>query len=107
MDIRFNSDNAIDGNADLGDKVRERITERLETRFGSRLTTIEVHVSDVDGDSNRSDGVEAKIEARPKNGAPIFVSERAEEPFDAVNSALGTMVSRLDTVFGKADRHRA
>ena len=54
MDIRFNSDNAIDGNADLGDKVRERITERLETRFGSRLTTIEVHVSDVDGDSNRS-----------------------------------------------------
>lgn len=106
MEIRFNSDNSIDGSADLGDAVRERLAERLETRFGSRLTTVEVHVRDVDGDSNRSDGVEASLEARPKNGEPIFVSERAEKPFDAVNSALGTLVNRLDTVFGKADRHR-
>lgn len=107
MDIRFNSDNAIDGSAELGDAVRERIMERLDNRFGSRLTTIEVHVRDVDGDSNRSDGVEARLEARPKSGAPIFVSEQAEKPFDAVNSALGTLVNRLDSVFGKADRHRS
>lgn len=107
MDIRFNSDNAIDGHAGLAEKVQARITERLETRFGSRLTTIEVHVRDVDGDSNRADGVEARIEARPANGQPLFVSERAAEPYDAVNAALGTMVTRLDGVFGKADRHRA
>lgn len=106
MDIRFNSDNSIDGSADMADAVRERLTERLETRFGSRLTTIEVHVRDVDGDSNRSDGIEARLEARPKNGAPIFVTERAELPLDAVNAALGTLVTRLDSVFGKADRHR-
>lgn len=106
MDIRFNSDNAIEGSADLGEAVRERITERLDTRFGSRLTTVEVHVRDVDGDSNRDDGVEARLEARPQNGAPIFVSGRAAEPFEAVNTALGTLVNRLDSVFGKADRHR-
>ena len=107
MDIRFNSDNAIEGSAELADSVRERITERLDTRFGARLTTVEVHVRDVDGDSNRKDGVEARLEARPKNGEPIFVSGRAAEPFEAVNAALGTMVGRLDKVFGKADRHRA
>jgi hypothetical protein len=106
MDIRFNSDNAINGSADMAEAVTERLTERLETRFGSRLTTIEVHVRDVDGDSNRSDGVEARMEARPKNGAPIFVAERREKPLDAVNAALGTLVNRLDSVFGKADRHR-
>lgn len=102
MDIRFNSDNAIEGSADLAQAVEERLTERLETRFGSRLTTIEVHVRDVDGDSNRADGVEA----RPRNGDPIFVAERGEKPMEAVNSALATLVNRLDSVFGKADRHR-
>lgn len=106
MDIRFNSDNAINGSAEMAQAVEERLTERLDTRFGSRLTTIEVHVRDVDGESNRSDGVEARLEARPKNGDPIFVAERGEKPMDAVNAALGTLVNRLDTVFGKADRHR-
>lgn len=106
MDIRFNSDNAVDGSEELAQAVRERLDERLSTRFGSRLTTIEVHVRDVDGDSNRSDGIEATIEARPKNGDPIAVSGRAEKPFEAVNTALGTLVNRLDSVFGKADRHR-
>lgn len=106
MDIRFNTDNAIDGSAEMTQAVQERITERLETRFGSRLTTIEVHVRDVDGDSNRADGVEARLEARPKNGQPIFVAERAEKPLEAMNAALSTMVARLDKVFGKADRHR-
>lgn len=106
MDIRFNSDNAIEGSADMAQAVEERLTERLETRFGSRLTTIEVHVRDVDGDSNRADGVEARLEARPRDGQPIFVAERAEKPLEAVNAALGTLVTRLDTVFGKADRHR-
>lgn len=106
MDIRFNSDNAINGSADMAQAVEHRLTERLETRFGDRLTTIEVHVRDVDGESNRADGVEARLEARPKNGDPIFVAERGEKPMDAVNSALGTLVNRLDSVFGKADRHR-
>lgn len=106
MDIRFNSDNAINGSADMARAVEDRLTERLETRFGSRLTTIEVHVRDVDGDSNRSDGVEARLEARPRNGDPIFVAERGEKPLEAFNAALGTLVNRLDTVFGKADRHR-
>lgn len=106
MDIRFNSDNAINGSADMAEAVEERLTERLEARFGSRLTTIEVHVRDVDGDSNRPDGVEARLEARPRSGDPIFVAERAEKPLEAVNAALGTLVSRLDSVFGKADRHR-
>jgi len=106
MEIRFNSDNAIEGSAGMAQAVEERLTERLETRFGSRLTTIEVHVRDVDGDSNRADGVEARLEARPRNGQAIFVAERAEKPLEAVNAALGTLVTRLDTVFGKADRHR-
>lgn len=106
MDIRFNTDNAIEGSSNLANEVEQRLTERLNTRFGSRLTTIEVHVRDVDGTSNRDDGVEAMIEARPMNGRPIAVAERRAEPMAAVNAALGTLVDRLDAIFGKADRHR-
>lgn len=106
MDIQFNSDNAVDGSGDLADQVRERIHAKLDTRFGSRLTRVEVHVRDVDGTSNRPDGIEATIEARPANGAPVAVTAQGREPLDAVNSALGPMVSRLDAMFGKADRHR-
>lgn len=107
MNVHFNSDNATPLDADFAARVEERLTERLDERFGSRLTRIEVHVRDVDGDTNGPRGLEAQLEARPANGAPIVVTERASEPMQAVNAALGTLVNRLDSVFGKADRHRA
>ena len=107
MEIRFNSDNATDLGAEFASGVKERLTERLDNRFGARLTRIEVHVRDVDGTTNGAQGIEAQLEARPANGAPIVVTERAREPMQAVNAALGTLVNRLDSVFGKADRHRA
>lgn len=106
LEIQFNSDNAVNGNDDLSAQARERISERLSERFGSRLTRIEVHVRDIDGTSNGPEGIEATIEARPSNGSPIVVTARNSSPMEAVNSALGTMVTRLDAVFGKADRHR-
>lgn len=106
MEIQFNSDNAVDGTGDLGTEVRERIVERLDERFGTRLTRVEVHVRDIDGTSNGPEGIEAMIEARPSNGSPIAVTARNSGPMEAVNSALGTLVGRLDAVFGKADRHR-
>lgn len=106
MEIYLNSDNATDLDHDFTSVVDERVTERLEARFGSRLTRVEVHVRDIDGTTNGPEGIEAQIEARPANGAPIVVKERADEPMKAINSALGTLVSRLDSVFGKADHHR-
>ncbi len=107
MDIRFNSDNATELGAEFASGVEERLKERLDTRFGDRLTRVEAHIRDVDGTTNGPQGIEALLEARPANGAAIVVTERAGEPMQAINAALGTLVSRLDSVFGKADRHRA
>ena len=106
MEIYLNSDNATELDQSFASAVDERISERLETRFGSRLTRVEVHVRDIDGTTNGPSGIEAQIEARPANGAPIVVKERAGEPMQAVNSALGTLVTRLDSIFSKADQHR-
>ncbi len=106
MEIQFNSGNATALDAGFADDVEARVIERLDTRFGSRLTRVEVHVRDIDGTTDGPDGIEATLEARPANGAPIVVTERAAEPMQAINSALGTLVNRLDTVFGKAGDHR-
>lgn len=106
MEIQINTDNSISGTASMIDEMRERLEDRLSRRFGSRLTRLEVHIRDIDGDSNRSDGVEAQIEARPANGDPVSVSERAGDPMQAFNAALVPLVARLSTLFGKRERVR-
>ena len=106
MDIQFNTDNRVDGTTRLNDKVMKRIHERLDPRFAHRLTRIEVHIRDIDGDSNGPSGIEVTLEARPSGGQPIEAVGRGDEPVQAVNVALGKLVSRLDSVFGKADRVR-
>jgi hypothetical protein len=106
MDFQFNTGNKIDGDARMEAHFETRIRERL-ARFEPRLSRVEVHVRDIDG-TRRSgpEGVEAVIEARPKDGAPLAVTERGATPEEAVGSALQTLVGRLDATFGKADRVR-
>ncbi|WP_448502249.1 HPF/RaiA family ribosome-associated protein [Sphingomonas sp.] len=105
MDFQFNSDNNIDGTADMATQAETRIRERL-ARFEGRLTRIEVHVRDIDGTNNGPDGIEASIEARPAGGQPMTVTDRASKPEAAVNGALQKLVARMDSEFGKLDRVR-
>ncbi len=106
MDFQFNTGNKIDGDARMEAHFETRIRERL-ARFEPRLSRLEVHVRDIDG-TRRSgpEGVEAVLEARPKDGAPVTVTERGATPEEAVGSALQTLVGRLDSTFGKSDRVR-
>ncbi|PKP89673.1 MAG: hypothetical protein CVT77_17260 [Alphaproteobacteria bacterium HGW-Alphaproteobacteria-16] len=105
MQIQFNSDSRIEGGADTAEAVEARIRERL-SRFEARLTRIEVHVGDVDGDRNGPRGVEAKIEARPAGDRPVVVTDRAADAKGAIAGALGKLVALLDTHFSKADAVR-
>jgi hypothetical protein len=106
MDFQFNTGNKVDGDARMDEHFETRFRQRL-ARFESRLSRIEVHVRDVDG-TRRSgpEGIEAGIEARPKSGDPIRVTEHGATPEAAVGAALQTLVARLDSIFGKADRVR-
>ncbi|MGE6699659.1 HPF/RaiA family ribosome-associated protein [Hyphomonas sp. NPDC076900] len=106
MDFQFNTGNKVDGDARMQAHFETRFRERLE-RFKPRLSRIEVHVRDTDGTRREGpDGIEAVIEARPYNGAPLTASDRAATPEEAVGSALQKLVARLDATFGKADRVR-
>lgn len=106
MDFQFNTGNKVNGDARMKDYFETRFRERLD-RFEPRISRVEVHVRDTDGTlRNGPDGIEAVIEARPFNGEPVTVRDKAGTREEAVASALQKLVARLEGVFGKADRVR-
>lgn len=106
MRVQFNNDNTTSFDPEFRADTESRIRERL-SRFADRLTRIEVHLRDIDGPSTEtSRGIEATLEARPASGRPLAATDRARRAGEAVNGALGKIVARLDSTFGKLDRVR-
>jgi len=81
--------------------VRERLS-----RFEDRLTRIEVHVRDENGPKHGGDDKACTIEARPRSGRAIGVTEHAATVDDAARKAASTLAQRLDRHFGKSERHK-
>ncbi|MCW5647912.1 HPF/RaiA family ribosome-associated protein [Sphingopyxis solisilvae] len=105
MQILVNTDNRTPGPAGRTAALEQRIGERLN-RFSSRLSRVEAHIRDVDGDTNGARGMEARLEARPNGGDPLSAKADGVDAEQALNNALAAMISRLDSHFGKADRVR-
>lgn len=105
MLIQINTDNRIDGDAASTSAIEDHVRDRL-SRFADRLTRVEMHVRDVDGDRNGGQGIEAKLEARPAGGQPIVVTDRAASIDTAVAGAARKAVDSLDRTFGKQDAVR-
>lgn len=105
MDFQFNTDNIVDGTQGLADKAEARVRHTLR-HVTRRLTRVEVHIRDVDGLNNRPDGIEARIEARPRNGDPLGASARGGDPMQALSAALDSLSAKLSSHLGKADRVR-
>lgn len=105
MFVQINTDNRIEAKDVSGSVVEDRVRERL-SRFADRLTRVEVHLRDVDGDRNGGQGIEATLESRPAGGQPIVVTERAASIENAIAGALRKAVDILDRSFGKQDAVR-
>ena len=105
MLVQINTDNRIEGTNAYNAAVEERVRERL-SRFAVRLTRVEVHLRDVDGDRNGGQGIEAKLEARPAGGQPITVTDQAASIDSAVAGVVRKAVDILDRAFGKQDAVR-
>ena len=105
MLVQINTDNRIEGSDDAAAAIEERVRERL-SRFGDRLTRVEVHLRDVDGDRNGPKGIEAKIEVRPAGGQPLVATGDGADSDAAVAGALRKAVDVLDRSFSKQDMVR-
>ncbi|OWK32442.1 HPF/RaiA family ribosome-associated protein [Sphingomonas mucosissima] len=105
MLVQINTDNRVEGNEVANAAIEERLRERL-SRFADRLTRVEVHVRDVDGDRNGGQGIAVSLEARPAGGQPIAVNDQAATVDSAVAGALRKAVDILDRSFAKQDAVR-
>lgn len=96
MKIQLNTDRNIKGNLKLEAYVTEVLEHKLK-RFSDKITRIEVHLSDQNGDKPGKDDNQCRIEARLRGMKPLMVLERAEHMESAITGAANKIKSVLDT----------
>lgn len=105
MQFQFNSDSSVMGTDNVAERIEEQVRHKL-ARFEDRLTRVEVHVSDENARKGGADDKTCLIEARPRGGKPIGVTEHASDVDTAARKAATTMAQRLERVFGKEAKHK-
>lgn len=104
MQFQFNSDSSVMGTDNVAERIETQVRQKL-ARFEDRLTRLEVHVRDDNGRKGGADDKACMIEARPRGGKPVGVTEHAADVDTAARKAAGTMAQRLERVLGKGAKH--
>ena len=103
MKIQVNSDKTIAVDASLIRFVEGEV-RRVLSRFATKLTRVEIHLSDV---ANRKMGKTDKrclIEVRSMGARPLNASAQATKMVYAVSNALGKMQRSLTSFFSRRGR---
>ncbi len=104
MQVQFNSDSSVMGTENVAERVEASVRAKL-ARFEDRLTRVEVHVRDENGPKHGANDKACTIEARPRGGRAIGVTEHADTVDNAARLAATKLAQRLDRHFGKSERH--
>ena len=103
MKIQVNTDRNIDGNEALVAMVEAEVRSALQP-VEDRLTRVEVHLGDADGDKH-SGGADKRclLEARPEGMQPVVVTGLGTTVEQACRDATRRMQSLLNSKFGRLD----
>ncbi len=104
MTIQFNTGNNIPGNEALTQPLATEISEAL-SRYSDRISRVEVHLSDEDGNKNSGGDKRCLLEARMEGRKPIAVSNTANTHQQAVDGAIDKLKASLDTIIGRMRNH--
>ena len=104
MQVQFNSDSSVMGTENVATRIEASIRAKL-ARFADRLTRVEVHVHDDRRHTHGHDDKACTLEARPRGGRAIGVTEHGSTVDDAARKAAITLAQRLERHFGKGSRH--
>lgn len=74
--------------------------------FDTRLTRVNVTLSDGSAGRSTGDDIHCVLEARPEGLTPECATDNAATVDDAVSGALHKMLRVLDTTFGRLDHHK-
>ncbi|MGE0769231.1 MAG: HPF/RaiA family ribosome-associated protein [Hyphomicrobiaceae bacterium] len=99
MHIEISTDNHIHG-GDLAAHV-ERVVGSALSPFASRITRIELHLTDENAGKGGADDKRCMIEARLEGRKPQAVSHSAETVEQAIKGAADKMKRALETTLGK------
>ena len=105
MDIQFNTDSSVEGKQALEKYMSETISSAL-SRYSDKITRIEVHVSDANGDKKAPNDKRCVLEARLKGLDPIAVTGIGDTIQMAGTSAINKMKAALDKALGKLANKR-
>jgi len=101
MQIQVNTDKNIAGSEDLQQQV-EGVVEGHFSRFGDRITRVEVHLNDVNGDKPGDGDNRCVMEARLAGMQPITATHQADTLEQALDGAARKLQRLLDTTLEKS-----
>jgi ribosome-associated translation inhibitor RaiA len=102
MQILINADHHIKSGDSATERV-ESIVEAAVERFESRITRIEVHLSDTNGPKHGANEKRTVIEARVGGLRPIAVSHEAPNLLEALEGAAEKLKHALEHTLGRSD----
>ncbi len=105
MFVQIRTDNQILSDAESNERLEIRVREKLG-RFEKRLTSIEVHVEDVNGAKGGAADKRVSLEARVNGHQPVAVHAEAARVDTAVTAAADKATRALDHLFGKLAERR-
>ena len=103
MFVQISTDNQIVSDAEANARLENKVRSKLR-RFESRLSDVEVHVSDV---NHSKGGIDKRVslEARVNGHPPVAVHAEAGRIEAAVGLAADKVVRALDHAIGKEKAH--
>ncbi|MXV14815.1 HPF/RaiA family ribosome-associated protein [Pedobacter sp. HMF7056] len=104
MQILSNTDKNIPGNERFHAYLEEKLTTSLH-RFSNRITRVEAHLGDENGQRNSDDDKRCLLEAHLVGHQPVVVTAHAAEVEQSINAAIAKLKAALDTVVGKLTDH--
>jgi ribosome-associated translation inhibitor RaiA len=105
MHIQVNTDHNIAGHEAFAAKVRGVIESTL-SRFSSRVTRVEVHLSDENGSKPGQRDKRCMLEARLEGRQPMAVTHDADTLDQAVDGAAEKLDNLIESTLGRVHGHR-
>ncbi len=103
MQIMINTGHNIEGRETLSAEV-SAVVEGALSQVSDRITRVEVHLSDENGQERGGRDKRCMLEARIEGRQPLAVTDQAESLEQAVEGAAGKLARLIENTFGRDAR---
>jgi hypothetical protein len=105
MDIQVRTDYHVNGDEALTAFVKDTVGTALEP-YGTRLGSVQVHLSEESGARKGPHDLVCMIEVRPTGHEPVVVRRHAATKDEVIRAAVAGTRTALERLFGRLDaRH--